>query len=168
MTQLLKDELPTDELPTMDARTRKPALAVVDSNPAATGAKTHRQRSRLAPLAAGGSALAAGVAVMLATRIPGALEGAAVLAWATGWLYLAWAVDARTGRALATDLALAGLTLAGSVWLAAVPVWTVFVLHAGAGWLRRRAGGRDADRLLDIWTGVHLGVAAALLVGPVW
>ena len=109
------------------------------------------------------SALIAGTLVLLATWVPGSHAAWGVFAWATGWLYLAWAVDARTGRALGTDLLLAGLTLCVVAWVPAAAIWLIFLGHAGAGWLRCRTGGKDA-RLAPMWVGIHLGIAAALLI----
>lgn len=141
-------------------RSGVPPLSVVRSvaTPSRSGVRSGWSRQRLTGAVA---ALCAGALVWLATGIPGSQAAWGVLAWAMGWLYLAWAVDARSGRALATDLLLAGVTLIGAAWIPGVAAWAVFLGHAGAGWLRHQAGARDAHQL-GIWIGVHLGIAAVL------
>lgn len=93
---------------------------------------------------------------------------AAPLAWAFGWIYLAWAVDAPRMPATITD-GLLGLFALGAGLLVAGhptgPVW-LFAAHVAAWPMRVLVHGRDARSppVAALWMSFHAAMALLLLL----
>lgn len=98
------------------------------------------------------------------TPIGAVVPATGVLAWALGWLYVAWAADASRVPAVMVDLGLAGVTLVAGYFLVSVPagISALYAMHAAGGWLRRGVCGQDARTLTATWVGFN--TAMALLV----
>ena len=101
-----------------------------------------------------GLAAAAGMTLALrAAPVVAVGSLAAAIAWGCGWVYLAWALDARTRMAGLTDALLGSVTLVAAVALVAQPAGLaiIFAMHALAAPLRIITGGVDARSWAAGW-----------------
>lgn len=75
-------------------------------------------------------------------------------AWALGWIYLAWALDAPTVRAVSVDLSLAAISLGVGLLAFGNPfaIAGLLVMHALAGLVRLKVDAANARVAVVPWT----------------
>lgn len=119
-------------------------------------------------LALGGLGAAAGLLASILSLMPAAIAGPIVTATAAApiWLYLAWALEARSPGLALADLGLAGAAAVLAYWAqGAVPLTVaLFALHAVAGIVRAAVEAPDGRSILAFWNGFHVTAAVTIAV----